>query len=303
MTFSSISVSNLDTNITVDLVKYLIATQFPQWINLPIKSFASAGTDNAIFKLGNDKMVRLPFDLKGSNRVDKECLWLPKFAPYLPFDIPTPLANGVPDLRYLWHWSVYKWIDGETATMERADLCQMAQDLAKFITAMQQIPSTEECWLSGQHNEFRGVPLITLDKKVRSSIVTLQNILDAKALTAAWDAAIQAPIWHDKPVWLHGDLQSGNLLVKNDKLCAVIDFGLMGIGDPACDLMVGWTLLNSVSRKVFRAALSVDDATWERGRGWALYFGLIALAYYLNTNPTLANISRQTINEVFEDYS
>lgn len=289
-------------NIDTILVSKLIATQFPQWADLPLKPFDSAGTDNAIFRLGHDMMVRLPLDLKSSGRVDKEYLWLPKIAPSLPLAIPTPLVKGIPACDYPWHWSVYKWIEGETAIIERiVDPCQMAQTLAKFINALQKIIPAQEL-LSGQHNEFRGVPLIILDKKVRDSIITLQDVLDSKVLTSVWESALQAPIWHDQPVWLHGDLQSGNLLAKNGQLHAVIDFGLMGVGDPACDLMVAWTLLPAKARDVFRATLLVDDATWARGRGWALYFGLIALTFYLDTNPILTQISRYTIKEVFADY-
>ncbi len=283
-------------------VSRLIAKQFPQWANLLIEPFISAGTDNAIFRLGKDMMVRLPFDLKASGRVDKECLWLPRLAPYLPLTIPTPIVKGIPTDDYPWHWSIYQWIDGETAILERiADSCQMAKSLAWFINALQKIVPTSEL-LSGQHNEFRGVPLIRLDKETRAAIITLQDIFNSKQLSSAWEAALLSPVWQGQPVWLHGDLQSGNLLAKNGQLNAVIDFGLMGVGDPACDLMVAWTLLPAKARDVFRATLDVDDATWARGRGWALYFGLIALAFYLNTNPTLAKISRYTINEVISDF-
>src|SRR5262249_28626931 len=120
--------------------------------------------------------------------------------------------------------------------------------------------------------------------------------------TAAWDAALQAPAWCGAPVWLHGDLQLGNLLAVKGRLSAVIDFGCLGVGDPACDVMTAWLYLAAENRDVFRAALAADDATWARGRGWALSVGLIALPYYQNTNPVLAGIARRAINEALADH-
>jgi aminoglycoside phosphotransferase (APT) family kinase protein len=128
-------------------------------------------------------------------------------------------------------------------------------------------------------------------------------MFDEVALTAAWEAALDAPAWTDPPVWIHGDLQSGNLLAVGGKLTAVIDFECLGVGDPACDLMVAWNLLSAETRDVFRAALPVDDATWARGRGWALTAGLVALPYYQHTNPVLADISRRAITEVLADHA
>jgi aminoglycoside phosphotransferase (APT) family kinase protein len=141
------------------------------------------------------------------------------------------------------------------------------------------------------------------DASVRNAIATLNNMLDTDVATAAWEAALQAPVWQGKAVWLHGDLHPGNLLVEQGRLTAVIDFGTLGVGDPACDLMVAWTLLSAENRDLFRAALTVDDATWARGRGWALSFGLIAFAYYLDTNPVLAAISRRAIDEVLVEHT
>jgi len=121
-------------------------------------------------------------------------------------------------------------------------------------------------------------------------------------VTAAWEVALAAPVWQGSPVWLHGDLQAGNLLTRQGHLSAVIDFGCLGVGDPACDLQVAWNFLSAKTRDVFRASLPVDAATWARGRGWALSVGLIALPYYQNTNPILAGISRRAIDEVLADH-
>lgn len=291
-----------EVDVDVALVGRLLAAQFPQWADLPIEPVHSAGTDNAIYRLGDDMAVRLPRIEGATGQVDKEHQWLPRLAPHLPLAIPVPLAKGTPGEGYPWHWSVYRWLEGENATIERiADPVQAARDLAQFIAALQRIDPMGGP-PSGPHNFFRGVPLSTRDADTRAAIASLDGMLDTSALTAAWDAALQAPAWDGPPVWIHGDLQSLNLLVQQGRLSAVIDFGGLGVGDPACDLQVAWNLLSAQTRDVFRAALPVDDATWARGRGWALSVGLIALPYYQSTNPVLAGIARRAIDEVLADY-
>jgi aminoglycoside phosphotransferase (APT) family kinase protein len=234
--------------------------------------------------------------------VEKEQLWLPRLAPLLPLAIPVPLALGTPGEGYPWHWSVYRWLEGQNADIEPiADPRQAATELARFITALQRIdpaggPSP------GQHNSFRGVPLSTRDAHTREAIAALQGVVDIESVTAAWDEALQAPEWQGTPVWIHGDLGSLNLLVEGGRLSAVIDFGCLGVGDPACDVMVAWKLFSAEGRDLFRAALGVDAAAWARGRGWALSTGLIALPYYHRTNPVLAENARRAIAEVMIDY-
>ncbi len=284
------------------LVRRLLAAQFPQWADLSIAAVASAGTDNALYRLGDDLVARLPRIDWAVGQVEKEHQWLPKLAPFLPLDIPTPLAMGAPAEGYPWHWSVYRWLEGENATLERiADLRQTAIDLAQFIAALQRIDAT-----GGPppelHSLARGNPLARRDTHTRNAIAALRGAFDTEAVTAVWEAAVRAPEWGSPPVWLHGDLQSGNLLAVDGRLNAVIDFGCMGVGDPACDVMAAWLYLPAEVRGVFRAALQVDDATWARSRGWALSVALIALPYYQNTNPTLAEIARRAINETLADY-
>ncbi|KQL49614.1 hypothetical protein AN963_07770 [Brevibacillus choshinensis] len=291
-----------EIKLDLSLVKRLIAGQFPQWVDLPIKPVESAGTDNVIYRLGEDMTVRLPRVEWAIGQVEKEQRWLPKLASLLPLPIPSPLAMGMPADGYPWHWSVYRWVEGKNATIGRIDdPGQTATALAQFISALQRIDPTGGP-PPGPHNSHRGVPLAMRDAPVRAAIANLHNTIDTQAATLAWEAALQAPEWHGSAVWLHGDLHPGNLLVKQGRLCAVIDFGTLGVGDPACDLMVAWTLLSTDTRNAFRLALPVDEATWERGRGWALSFGLIAFAYYLSTNPVLARISRHAIDEVLADY-
>ena len=286
----------------VSLVRRLLAAQFPHWAHLPIEAVRSAGTDNAIYRLGDDMAVRLPRIHWAIAQVDKEQQWLPKLAPHLPLAIPVPLGKGVSAEGYPWHWSIYQWLTGENATIERIDdLHQAATELAQFLAALQRIDSTGGP-RPGTHNSGRGVPLVMRDADTRAAITSLGNMLDADAVTAAWDSALRATVWNGPPVWIHGDLQPGNLLVEKSQLSAVIDFGCLGVGDPACDLMIAWTLLSGASRKVFRSTLAVDDATWARGRGWALSVALIALPYYLNTNPVIVSSARHTIDEVLADH-
>ncbi|WP_282942639.1 aminoglycoside phosphotransferase family protein [Paenibacillus sp. RC67] len=227
----------------------------------------------------------------------------PKLAPLIPLSIPIPVAMGMPAEDFPWRWSVYRWLEGENATIAQIENPrEAASSLAQFINSLQQIDPTGGP-TPGPHNSSRGVPLSMRDTSVRSAILALNHLLDADKATAVWETALQAPEWQGRGVWLHGDLHPGNLLVNDGQLSAVIDFGTLGVGDPACDLMVAWTLLSAESRDNFRAALPIDDATWTRGRGWALSFGLIALAYYLETNPVLAAISRRTIDEVLYECS
>ncbi|GIK38091.1 MAG: hypothetical protein BroJett011_19240 [Chloroflexota bacterium] len=290
-----------EVDITASLVARLLTAQFPQWAELPLKPVSSAGTDNALYRLGTDLVVRLPRIPGAAGQVTKEQQWLPRLAPFLPLAVPLPLAQGNPGEGYPWPWSVYRWLDGETAILERiADPGQAAIDLAQFITALQQIDPTGGP-SPGAHNSFRGVPLATRDVSTRAAIASLDGTLDTVAAIAVWEAALQTPAWSGPPLWIHGDLQAGNLLAVQGRLSAVIDFGCLGVGDPACDVMAAWLYLPAETRDLFRAALSVDDATWVRGRGWALSVGLIALPYYQNTNPVLAGIARRAIAEALAD--
>lgn len=287
-----------EADINVGLVRRLVDTQFPRWSGLPLEAVSSAGTDNALFRLGADMVVRLPRLASVAAQVDKEHTWLPRLAPYLSLAAPRPLAKGAPGVGYPWAWSVCTWLEGDLVTLDHiGDARQLATDLARFVRSLQRIDTTGGP-LPGAHNFGRGVPLAERDAATREAIVAAQGLVDSAAVTAAWNAALAAPACAGPPVWIHGDLQSGNLLARGGWLNAVIDFGGLALGDPACDLQVAWNLLNADSRAVFRAALAVDDATWLRGRGWALSVALIALPYYHTTNPTLASQARYAIAEV-----
>lgn len=279
------------------LVRRLLTSQFPQWADLAIKPVRSTGTDKAIFRLGNDMSVRLPRIDWALDQVDKEHEWMPRIAPHLPLSIPTPLAKGKPDQGYPYNWSVYRWLEGENATIDQiVDPCQTATELAQFITALQQIDTTGGP-LAAEHN-LRGVPLKTRDQVTRESIANLKGMIDTNVALAVWEETLQAPEWSNKPVWFHGDLLIGNVLFNRGRLSAVIDFGGLGIGDPACDLMIAWSLFSGESRDVFREKLNFDDATWARGRGQALSQAVIFIPYYLNTNPVGVGYARRMIDEI-----
>jgi aminoglycoside phosphotransferase (APT) family kinase protein len=283
------------------LVQRLLAGQYPEWADLPIRSVDSAGTDHALYRLGADMVVRLPRIGRVIEQVAKEQRWLPVLAPLLPLAIPTPLAVGAPGEGYPWHWSVYRWLEGENATFERlAAPREAATQLARFVAALQRIDPTGGP-APGSHNFHRGVPLARRDALTREALNALHGRIDVAAATRAWEAALDAPAWDRPPVWIHGDLQAGNLLAVKGRLSAVIDFGGLGVGDPACDLIVAWNLLSSDTRDVYRSALGVDDATWARGRGWALSTALVGLPYYRDTNPEFVRNAERTIAEVLAD--
>lgn len=287
-------------SVNLDLAVSLVRSQFPLWADLPISPVVSSGTVNSLFRLGDDMVIRLPHPEHATQFAEKEHQWLPKLRPYLPLSIPVPLAKGMPGREYPWPWSIYAWLEGDDGwTQPILDLHQAAIDLARFVTDLQQIdPGAGP--RAGKHNNFRGVALSDRDPLVRTAISALADRIDVKAVTQAWDLALQQPL-ADKDLWIHGDLQPGNLLTQQGKLTAVIDFGLLGVGDPACDLLPAWNLFTRESRCVFRDAIQVDGATWTRGLGWALYQALLALPYYWDTNQVMVRMSQRILHEILSD--
>jgi aminoglycoside phosphotransferase (APT) family kinase protein len=290
-----------EVDIDTALVRQLLSAQFPRWAELPIEPVPSSGTDNAMFRLGDRLAVRLPRIPSAAEQVSKEYQWLPKLGPGLPLATPMPIALGVTGEGYPWNWSVCEWLDGESATVQPVtDQQDAAKRLASFIKALQRIDASNGP-SPGPHNSFRGEPLTARDARTRDALQDLRDVVDLKAAIRVWDMAVGAPGWQSAPVWIHGDLQAGNLLVQEGRLSAVIDFGTLGVGDPACDLIVAWNFLSRETRKEFRTMLAIDDATWARGRGWALSVALIAIPYYRHTNPTLTKISLYAVSEVLAD--
>lgn len=287
--------------IDVSLVRRLVATQFPRWADLPIKPLDIDGWDNRTFHLGEHMTVRLPSAERYVPQVEKEHRWLPELAPLLPLPIPVPLAKGQPDIDYPWCWSVYRWIEGERAADGGIlDMSRFAAELAQFLAALQEIDATGGP-LAGEHNFFRGGSLTVYDTETRKAVAALDGEVDSKRVMRVWEAALETR-WQRSPVWVHGDVAEGNLLVREGRLCAVIDFGSSGVGDPASDLVIAWTLLKGESRDVFRAALPLDAATWARGRGWALWKALITVVQSMNINPVEATKARRIINELLADH-
>jgi aminoglycoside phosphotransferase (APT) family kinase protein len=283
------------------LVRRLIAAQFPDWAGLAVTPVPTSGTDHVMYHLGEERVVRLPRLERAAAQALKEDFWLPRLASCLPLPIPRPLALGAPGEGFPWSWSIYAWLEGEAAATARFDdPVRAAVDLAGFIVALRAIDATEAPG-PGRHNFWRGGPLDVRDPATSAALAQLDGVLDTAAAARAWDAALAAPAWAGPPVWIHGDMLPGNLLVADGHLAAVIDFGGLGAGDPACDLMIAWSLFTGEARAAFRQAVVVDDHAWARGRGWALHTALVALPYYRDSKPDFAAAALRTIETILAE--
>jgi aminoglycoside phosphotransferase (APT) family kinase protein len=252
-------------------VRTLIADQFPEWAHLPVAPVEHGGWDNRTFHLGDELVVRMPSAAEYAEAVAKEQQWLPVLATQLPLPIPVPVATGAPGHGYPHPWSVYEWIDGQGASAERiADPRAFATDLSGFLSALQTVDPTGGP-SPGIHNWYRGGHLRTFDANTCRALEDLAHHVDVDSVRRVWSEALSAP-WDGVPRWFHGDVAEGNLLLNDaGHLVAVIDFGTCGVGDPACDLAVAWTLMTTEGRVAFRDRLQVPDSDWVRGRGWALW--------------------------------
>lgn len=311
-----------EADIDTALVRRLLATQFPRWADRPIRPVASSGTDNAMFRLGDDLAVRLPRVRRASADIETEQRWLPTLAPHLPVAIPEIVEVGEPTGDLPWRWSVNRWLTGRTPRVDTLTQPEdLAIDLAEFITALRAIDPTGAPKLS------RSGPLADRAEPTTAAITASEGLVDTAALHRIWAETLAidtppqrvpvpvpaqpAPIpvsAHLPPTprsapsaWAHGDLSPGNVLIDQGRLHAVIDFGAFGVGDPTVDLVIAWNLLPAAARPILRAALDVDDATWARGRGWALSIAAIQLPYYLHTNPALATNSRHVLDAIVAD--
>jgi aminoglycoside phosphotransferase (APT) family kinase protein len=267
------------SQITPAVVRRLLAAQFPQWADLPITPVELDGWDNTTFRLGADLSVRLPSGDGYSAQVAKEHRWLPVLGPRLPVPIPRSIAIGAPSDAFPRPWSVRRWLPGEPATARKvADPDRLAHDVAGFLRALYRI-ETRDGPVAGLHSWFRGAPLTTWDEQTRAAIAALDGTIDGRAALRVWERALDDRF--DGPrVWVHGDVAGSNLLLDEGRLCAVLDFGCCAVGDPACDLAIAWTFFDAATRRTFRAELDVDDATWARGQGWALWKALTELERY-----------------------
>ena len=290
------------------LVRRLVDTQFPQWRGLPIAPVEHDGWDNRTFRLGSELSVRLPSAAGYTGQVAKEQEWLPRLASRLPLPIPQPVAVGVPGDGYPFPWSVYRWLPGRPLALALArrevggadgvddvdavDAVVLAQDLGAFLVTLRGVDATDGP-APGPHNFFRGAPPGVYADEAVAAIALLGD--DAPAARAIWERAT-ASRWEAAPVWFHGDVAEGNLLVDSGRLSAVIDFGTSGVGDPSCDLVLAWTMFDDPARTAFRDAVALDDATWARARGWALWKSAITLRDH-PTDPAARTTLRRLLTD------
>jgi aminoglycoside phosphotransferase (APT) family kinase protein len=282
------------------LVRRLLMGQFPRWADLPVDPVDSYGTDHDIYRLGDHLAARLPRIGWAAEQAATEAQWLPWLAPHLPLALPVPLARGRPAEGYPFEWSVCTWLPGENAHGTLRDMEQAAQDLAAFVTALRRVDTTGA---QPRPDGARGGPLAEGDEQVRRSIAALGERIDGAAAVRSWEESLDAAVSDGAEVWVHGDLLPGNLLVVDGRLSGVIDFGGLDVGDPACDLQPAWNVFAGASRRRFRAELDVDEASWLRGRGWALRQAVSALPYYWDTNPGMVRQASHALSQVLADGS
>ncbi len=287
-----------EVGIDLDLVRRLVDAQFPRWAHLPLAPAPSVGTVNAIYRLGADMCVRLPRVDWWAGDLENELRWLPTLAPQLPLAVPEPGATGRPAPGFPLPWAIYRWLPGETFTGARvAEETAAADDLARFVAALRRVDP------SGAPRSGRDRPLLMRERQTRAAIQSLRGVIETDATTAAWERSVAAPAWDGRPTWTHGDLLPPNLLVDHGRLSAVLDFGNLGIGDPAVDVIAAWSVFGEHGRDRFRQALDVDDATWLRARGLALHQALLIVPYYRDTNPAFAAMAMRTIDRVLADHA
>ncbi|MEZ4641656.1 MAG: aminoglycoside phosphotransferase family protein [Chloroflexota bacterium] len=286
-----------EMDINIALVRQLLAEQFPHLAKRPVTLVRSTGTVNAIFRIGDDLYARLPRVAEWAKSLNREWEWLPKIAPHISLAIPQPVVRGKPTSTYPYSWAIYRWIEGASYQDDLInDERQVARDLANFIMELQGVA------MQGAPSGGRA-PLIELDAVTRSVIETLRGVIDTEAVLELWTRSLEVPPWNGKPVWIHGDLLKSNLVVRDGRLCAVVDFGGVGIGDPAADIVPAWSVFNEVGRETFRRALVVDDNTWYRACGYALHQALMIIPYYPDTNPEFVIMAKRTVNEILTDFS
>lgn len=282
--------------INEELVHHLLQSQCPNFSHLKLEPMLSSGTDHALFRLGEDYIVRLPRIAGAIQNINKEFEWVPKIVRKLSLQISEPVFKGEPHKLYPSPWLICKWNEGFNPPFERdKEYERLAEDLACFLNELHRIE------LANGPLSRRGCPLERLDEETSKALARLEGEIDVKSAASLWNRLKKVPLWNKDPVWVHGDLLPGNVLVNQNRLSAVIDFSDVGIGDPACDLVIAWSLFGPHSRNIFRKNLEhVDDDTWERGRGWALSIGLIILPYYKHTNPALMSVGRKMIENVHQ---
>jgi aminoglycoside phosphotransferase (APT) family kinase protein len=275
------------------VARRLLATQFPAFAELPLRRLRSTGTVNALFRLGDELCARLPVAEWWAEDIPKELEWLPWLSKRLTMQIPEPVAGGEETSFYPFPWAIYRWIEGEPYSDEVVDDERTAaRDLARFVGELRKIEPVDGAPHGGRE------PLRQLDVETREALDAAHEVIDRDGATDAWERSLEAPVWDANPSWIHGDLLRPNLLIDGGRLCAVIDFGGVGIGDPATDVIPAWAVFGPEGRETFRSALSVDDGTWLRARGIALHQAAMIIPYYRETNPAFVLTAKRTVEQV-----
>lgn len=292
-----------DDEVDIDcaLVDRLLAAQFPRWAGLPVRVVERSGTDNVTFRVGDELAVRLPRTTRNQGQVELDLTWMPRLAPYVSLPIPEPLELGQPTEDYPFTWGVYRWLPGAPFDPESVDRVQAARDLAGFVRTLREVDTTGAP-VPDDDPFSRGTPLAPRDGLFREALDQLKEHFDTGRVTAAWEESLAADTWDGTPRWIHGDLMSGNLLVANGKLSAVIDFATARAADPAGDVLPAWWLFEGESRQAYREALEVDEATWLRARGWALSLEIIAIPYYLDRRPGTLSDGQDYVADILSDF-
>ncbi len=286
-------------NINPDLARNLIAKQFPEFAHLPIISVEKQGHDNRTYRLGHNMLIRMPTAEPYALKVSKEQELLPCLASHLTINIPVPLKMGAVSTDYPFPFSIYKWLDGRSANLLVLDddcLAKIALDLAKFLKELQAIDSSFGP-PPGQHNWWRGDHVSVYDKGAREQIAKLSSVIDADKAIALWERACKTR-WVQSSVWIHGDFAAGNILIQDGKLSAIIDFGGMGVGDPACDLVIAWTFLKDKAREIFIRDMTLDEDTWLRAKAWVLWKATFELCESTDQNSPEASLQKTIIEDV-----
>ncbi|MCV0428035.1 MAG: aminoglycoside phosphotransferase family protein [Roseibium sp.] len=291
-----IAAMNADDEIFSDepLVRRLLKLHAPDWAELQISRLQSSGTDNALYRLGETLLMRLPRRLSAISLLEKETVWLPQLTG-LPLEVPKVRLAVCPSFEFEFGFTVFDWLDGDIAECQSLeDTEQAAQDMAQFLKALQ-VKSTVGAPVAGDCNHHRGVALSLLSTNTLEAIEGLADEIDVKAAKNIWHEACALP-FQGKPAWLHGDLKSDNLIAREGRLSAVIDWGLCAVGDPAADNSVAWSWVEPEARDVFQSEMDLDESEWLRAKGWALYGAAIALNYYRGgKNEALCEQSRRTL--------
>lgn len=283
---------------TPEQVARLVASQHPQWADLPVAPVAEHGTDHLLYRLGADLVVRMPRATWAADQAESDACWLPRIRGRVPVDVPVPVALGDPGEGYPLRWSVAPWLPGAPPDGDNIDAVALAEQLADFVVALHAVDTTDGPRATDGR---RGSPVRTWDDSVREAIELAGDRIDGRAALRAWEHCLEAPDHAGPPVWIHGDLLAGNLLVHERRLSAVIDFGALGVGDPAPDLQPYWATVPHGAREVFRERVGYDEATWRRGRGWALGPALTGIPYYWDTVPAFAQRGLRTLDRVLDD--